>query len=247
MSSAFLEECNNPPPQRTSQSLGRYGQFSSNKYVFVTLAVIQIITAILLMVFASFRYLRLYNRNNTDTLMDFVKIEDYVQSNNDGTELISIKTGTSVFLPAIMQLAGGFAGLYPLRRRPPKKQLVQILHVWFMSLSILFWFRPTFYAALELNLRNVQLDDAIDSVTYRLLIALFCVVAVDVFVVNSILLIQASTHLSSAIRTQNHVTDLYVIMLSVIMSALCLSLSIYVSIYTLTNVSSWQVVTLLPG
>ncbi|KAI6201873.1 hypothetical protein M3Y96_00888500 [Aphelenchoides besseyi] len=233
----FLEENNNPPPQQFGRSSNKYAKYSTNKYLIVGLAILQIVVALLLMVFASFRYFRLYNRNNNDSLMDFIKIEDYVTSNKDGTELIGIKMGTSIFLPAFSQLIGGFMGLYPLRRRPPKS--LYILHIWFMSISVLFWFRPTFYAALELNLRNVQLHDAIDSVNYRLLIALFCIVAIDVFIVNTLLIIYASLHLMSSIRIQSHIIDFYILISTVIISALCLSLTIYSTIFTLTNVSTW--------
>lgn len=59
-------------------------------------------------------------------LLDFVKVEDYVASNQDGTDLIAIKLGTSIFLPAFMQLLAGFTGLYPLRRRPPKALYVSV-------------------------------------------------------------------------------------------------------------------------
>lgn len=91
-------------------------------------------------------------------MLDFVKVEDYVSSNQDGTDLIGIKLGTSIFLPAILQLIAGLTGLYPLKRRPPKS--LYILCIIFAGFSVLFWFRPIVYAIFELNLRNIQLQTA---------------------------------------------------------------------------------------
>lgn len=168
-----------------------------------------------------------------------MKVEDYVASNKDGTDLISIKLGTSLFLPAILQFFAGFTGLYPLRRRPPKSLYVsychfyclcrnfQILNIIFSALTILFWFRPLIYAVFEVNLRNVQLENNYNSGYHWALIVVLCILALDVFIINSILLIYANSHMASSIRTLNHASDLQLSVLSIVLGILCVGCSIY--------------------
>ncbi|KAI6176816.1 hypothetical protein M3Y97_00839900 [Aphelenchoides bicaudatus] len=234
----FLEERDNTFPVITNNPIGQYKQKQSyNKYIFACLAVIQIIVAVILLIFACFRHFQLFGRPEAKVLLDFVKVEDYVASNQDGTDLIAIKLGTSIFLPAILQLLAGFTGLYHLRIRPPKA--LYILNIIFCSLAILFWFRPIVYAVFELNLRNVQLRNGSNETNHWLIsIALF-LISLDILIINSVLLIRANTCLSSSIRTPNHILDVHVSMLAIFMSVLCIVCSIYAVAYTMTNVSGW--------
>lgn len=59
-------------------------------------------------------------------LLDFVKAEDYANSNQEGVTIIGMKLGASIFIPAILQFISSAIALFPLFRRPPKFYMVNI-------------------------------------------------------------------------------------------------------------------------
>lgn len=71
-------------------------------------------------------------------LLDFVKAEDYAQSNRDGTDVIGVKLGASVFAPALFQVLGGCAGLWPLQRHARTCSLVSVVEIDFQQQLINF-------------------------------------------------------------------------------------------------------------
>jgi hypothetical protein len=53
-----------------------------------------------------------------------VKAEDFVDSNQEGAEIIAIKLGSGLFLPAIFQLISGIVVLGSVYRKPPPNYLL---------------------------------------------------------------------------------------------------------------------------
>uniref|UniRef100_A0A1I7SAX5 Aa_trans domain-containing protein n=1 Tax=Bursaphelenchus xylophilus TaxID=6326 RepID=A0A1I7SAX5_BURXY len=207
--------------------------------IWSVLNVIQIFIAILLLIFAFFRFFRIFGRPNGNILLDFIKAEDYAQSNQDGTEIISIKLGASLFVPCCLQLISGFSGVWP--GQPRSNYGCLIVHVIFSMFAIVYWFEPITYAALELNLRNVQLENNISSLTYHILLVLLVLTALMVLVVTSLSMCNAILVLSEPCNIVHSPVDVHLGMASVILSIVCSALGVYVSASTLTSVTEWAV------
>lgn len=114
------------------------------------------------------------------------------------------------------------------------------MNIVFSGFAVLFWFRPIVYAVFELNLRNVQLRNESNeyekilnqkkvffSTNHWLLCVALFAISLDIFLINSALLIRTNTRLSSSIRTPNHILDVHVSMLAISLSVLCVVCSIY--------------------
>ena len=83
------------------------------RFIFTALAIIQILTAVAALIFGSVRYAAIYDvswrrknlhratanlqRNATDALLDFVKVEDSAASNREGTELVGKCFSKNIF------------------------------------------------------------------------------------------------------------------------------------------------------
>lgn len=103
-------------------------------------------------------------------LLDFIKAEDYANSNQEGSIIIDMKFKSSLFIPSILQFIASAIALFPLYRRPPKfymvfknfclinKKKVQILKLVFSSIAIILWMESIYLAILSINLQNVQLN-----------------------------------------------------------------------------------------
>ncbi|KAI1729383.1 hypothetical protein DdX_01623 [Ditylenchus destructor] len=256
----FLEERNTirpkPVEERNSHSMNRrtysaysnepggsrkYSVFSYRKYAVVTLAIIQLLVSVGLITFAITRYRRLLQgsqQGSQNLLLDFTKAEDYAGSNQEGTSIIAIKLGSSIFVPAVLQfLCSITALLFPLYRRPPK--YFMILHLMFSSFSVVLWMESTFLAALELNLRNVQLNAFYEGINFRVMVFVTALMAIDVLLVNSVLIIYAAAQLSSNAKTLNSTAIPYVNMVALLAALSSLALSAYTTASSMTNVASW--------
>uniref|UniRef100_A0A915D967 C2H2-type domain-containing protein n=1 Tax=Ditylenchus dipsaci TaxID=166011 RepID=A0A915D967_9BILA len=172
-----------------------------------------------------------------DSLLDFTKAEDYANTNQEGTAIVAIKLGQAIFIPAILQFLASVVGLFPLYMRPPK--FYMMLHLLFSSFSIVLWIEPIFLAALELNLRNVQLNTFYQGVNFRVLLAVIMLFSADVLLVGSFLAVYSAAQLSSNSRTNNSVVDIHINMCTLLISLACFALSCYATYNSMTKVTYW--------
>lgn len=99
------------------------------KYFIITLAIAQMLVSIGLFIFGINRYRQIFNKSFIDsmTLWDFIKSEDNAKTNQEGTAIVGVKLGASIFVPAILQFLSSLTALFPLYRRPPKFYMVKII------------------------------------------------------------------------------------------------------------------------
>ncbi|CAD5214245.1 unnamed protein product [Bursaphelenchus okinawaensis] len=186
---------------------------------------------------ADYAQVKFFSQSNQNVLYDFIKAEDSAQTNQGGTEIIALKLGSSLFIPASLQLISGFSGLWPMGERGNYSCL--IIHVIFSMLAIIYWFEPINYAALELNLRTEQLDSELSSLSYGVLLTLLVLGSLIVLLVTSLTMCNAILVLSEPCNVSHSHVDVHLGMATVIISVVCSALSVYVSSSTLRSVTNW--------
>uniref|UniRef100_A0AC34RJV3 Uncharacterized protein n=1 Tax=Panagrolaimus sp. JU765 TaxID=591449 RepID=A0AC34RJV3_9BILA len=211
--------------------------FHYRKPMFIAVAILQIVMAVCLFIFAIIRYKRIYNNAEADLLLDFVKAEDFASSNNEGTAIIAMKVGSCLFIPVILQFITGLCGLFPVYKRPPK--FVMVINLLLSSFALKLLFEPVILVAFELNLRNVQLVLQSDDANYRLLIAVVTIIAIFLIFLNAASVVHAASQLIDADNVQSSLFDLHVNMVTIVFAIISICFSAYATANSLTNVSSW--------
>uniref|UniRef100_A0A914BW01 Pre-mRNA-splicing factor SPF27 n=1 Tax=Acrobeloides nanus TaxID=290746 RepID=A0A914BW01_9BILA len=211
------------------------------QYLFATLAILQIVVSIGMFIFAITRYSRLFTQNaHSDMLFDFVKAENFVDTNQEGAEIIAIKLGSGLFLPAIFQLISGIVVLGSVYKKPPPTYLL-VLCILLTIFSIVLWIEPLVLATLELNLRHIQfLSDETNIAYFRLMIVLTVLLAIDVLIVASMLLIYATAQFTHFRTIYNSIMDLHINIVTLIIATIALVLSIYSLANSMTDANKWR-------
>uniref|UniRef100_A0A7E4W4U0 TRP domain-containing protein n=1 Tax=Panagrellus redivivus TaxID=6233 RepID=A0A7E4W4U0_PANRE len=215
----------------------RSNSFRYRKHFFISLAILQIVLAIAIFVFAVLRYKRVFDNTVTDLLLDFLKAEDFASSNNEGTSIIAMKVGAAAFIPCIMQFLGGLCGLFPFFKRPPR--FLVVLNLVFTAIALKQWFEPIILVIFELNLRNVQLEDAHTSAGYRLLITAIVLLTILIVFVHSAVIIHAAAQMGKKDDTHSSLFDLHVNLVTVVLSIIVVGFSAHATSNSLTDVTGW--------
>ncbi|KAK0419439.1 hypothetical protein QR680_014145 [Steinernema hermaphroditum] len=219
-------------------------QTNCQKYIYVFVAATQVIVGIGMIIFAALRYRRLFlGAANTNTLLDLSKAEDFASNNREGAAIIAVKSGTSVVVPAFLQILAGLCGFWPLVERRPN--FLQILLILFGSISIFLWIEAVLIMSVEINLEFVQIRHTTDAI-YGLLIAVLTILAIDVIFINAILVAIASTELIVQKPTDRSKS---LVIWNVLLSAVALATLIISAIAlssSMTGVSFWNQTTTNP-
>ncbi|KAE9554640.1 hypothetical protein FO519_002127 [Halicephalobus sp. NKZ332] len=211
--------------------------FRYRKPIFIAIGILQMFMAVCLFAFAIIRYKRVYNNPQADILLDFLKAEDFANSNTEGTAIIAMKVGSSLFIPSILQFTSGICGLFPLYKRPPK--FLIIINLLLSSLVLKLLFEPIILVAFELNLRNVQLAPLWDNSSYRLLIAVIIIISIMLLFINAASTVHAASQLINSDETESSFLDLHISMVTIVFSVISICFSIFTCKNSLTTVAEW--------
>ncbi|TKR64149.1 hypothetical protein L596_024731 [Steinernema carpocapsae] len=213
-------------------------QSNCQKYLFVFVAITQVIVAIGMIIFAALRYRKLfYTSTKSTTLLDLVKAEDYASNNREGAAILAVKSGTAVLVPAFLQILSGLCGLWPLVDRRPS--FLQILQILFGSIAIILWIEPLTIMSMEVNLEYIQIRKSTDT-SYGLLIAVITILAFDVLLVNMILVaITASETLFEKPFERSKILVVWNMLISSV-ALVTLIISVIALTSSTTNVMTWK-------
>lgn len=221
--------------------------------VLISIAILEIFIALSLILFAAIRYFRVYNvslcylifvqikqcfqNTQIDALLDFIKPEDFAMSNTEGTSIIAMKVGSSLFIPCILLLINGLIGLYPLYKEQPKPLIISNLFFSFLTLKLLF--DPIISIAFELNLRNVQITDGWNNSNYRLLIAAISIITILLILINMISIIYSSSQLLKDDEISISPINLCVNIVLIVFSIISICFGVYSTANSMTKVTEW--------